>query len=415
MIDNILTNNLFDISLKKGIIESNISDHFPIFVAFNTSKTKNLPRKVIFKKRIINKAKIAVFKEHLPLVNWRCINYHENVNDTYETFLKTFSDIYDSYFPIEELSVKQKDLQTPWMSRALKQISKQKQKLYIRYIKLKTNDAEKSYKDYKSLFEKFKKKAKNNYYISLLSQHQGNSKRTWQIMKEITGKVKTNGNSLPKMLKTENGDLYNKKEIASEFNNFFTAVGPKLASKILSGSLSFESFLTPIDQHIVHSDLSFEEFETAFRSLKRNKANGVDNINNNIVLDVYDEIKNVLYFIFKSSLQQGIFQNQLKTARVTSVFKAGDQTNVSNYRPISVLPVFSKVLERIMYNKVHNYLLSNNLLFDKQFGFQINNSTEHAILQLVRDITNSFNNREYTLGVFMICKKLLILLIMIFY
>ena len=80
----------------------------------------------------------------------------------------------------------------------------------------------------------------------------------------------------------------------------------------------------------------------------------------------------------------------LKIAKVTPLYKSGDAENVTNYRPISVLSVFSRILERMMYNRIYKLLKSNNLLFNKQFGFQLNNSTEHAILQLVNDISSSF-------------------------
>ena len=91
-------------------------------------------------------------------------------------------------------------------------------------------------------------------------------------------------------------------------------------------------------------DLKTEEFETAFKSLKRNKAAGIDTINSNIVLDTYDEIKDILFLIFKNSVQPGTFPNTLKIAKVTPLFKLGDAEDVTNYRPISVLPVFSKFL-----------------------------------------------------------------------
>ena len=70
-----------------------------------------------------------------------------------------------------------------------------------------------------------------------------------------------------------------------------------------------------------NSDLTMDEFETAFKSLKKNKAAGIDNIDSNIVLDVYDEIKDILFLVFRASLQQGIFPNTLKIAKVTPLFK----------------------------------------------------------------------------------------------
>ena len=147
-------------------------------------------------------------------------------------------------------------------------------------------------------------------------------------------------------------------------------------------------------------ELYFEESEEAFKSLKWNKAVGFDNFSSNIIIDAYDSLKNILFHVFKLSIQQGIFPDGLKIAKVTPIFKSGAKDNVSNYRPISILPVFSKVLERIMYNRVYNHLDCKGLLCEKEFSFRRNNSTEHAILQLTRDITDSFKKGKYILGVF---------------
>ena len=116
---------------------------------------------------------------------------------------------------------------------------------------------------------------------------------------------------------------------------------------------------------ISDSDLTTEEFETAFKSLKCNKVAGINTINSNMVLDTYDKIKDILFLIFKISFQPGTFPNMLKLANVTHLFKSGDAENVTSYRLISFLPVFSKILERIMYNRIYKHIENNNLLFDK--------------------------------------------------
>ena len=89
-------------------------------------------------------------------------------------------------------------------------------------------------------------------------------------------------------------------------------------------------------------ELKFDEFEEAFKSLKRNKAAGFDDLSSNIIIDAYDSLKNILFHVFKVSIQQGIFPDSLKIAKVTLIFKSGDKDNVSNYRSISILPVFQK-------------------------------------------------------------------------
>ena len=207
------------------------------------------------------------------------------------------------------------------------------------------------------------------------------------------------------MLKLETGNTYNPKKIADEFNSFFTNIGTNLANKIPNVQKSFKDYLSTNEVFIADSELLFEEFENAFKSLQRNKACGIDNINSNIIIDVYDEIKQPLFQVFKTSIDNGIFPDSLKIAKVSPIFKSGDSSLLGNYRPISVLPVFSKILERILYNRLNSFFSENNLFFSKQFGFQKNTSTEHAILQLTNEITKAFAKKELTLGVFIDLSK----------
>ena len=151
--------------------------------------------------------------------------------------------------------------------------------------------------------------------------------------------------------------------------------------------------------------LTFSELETAYFSVNKNKAPGYDDISSNVILNCYNEIKYLLFHIFNKSITTGIFPEALKIAQITPIFKTGDESILTNYRPISVLPVFSKILERIMYNRIYNYLTKHQLLYNKQFGFQSNNSTDHAILHLVDDISNAFDRGEFTLGVFIDLSK----------
>ena len=112
-----------------------------------------------------------------------------------------------------------------------------------------------------------------------------------------------------------------------------------------------------------------------------------------------------LKYLFGKSIEKGVFPNVLKIARVTPRFKDGDPSDISNYRPISVLLYFSKILERIMYNRFDKYLTTEKLLYLKQFDFQTGLSTEHAIVKLVDQIYQSFEKHHYTLGVFIDLSK----------
>ena len=112
--------------------------------------------------------------------------------------------------------------------------------------------------------------------------------------------------------------------------------------------------------------------------------------------ELYDSLK----FTFDLSLEKIIFPDDLKIAGFNHVFKGSDRSKLGNYRPISVLPCFSNIPERIMYNGFHKCVLENKILYPKQFGFQVGHSTDHAIIQLDDQIFEAFENNLFTLGVF---------------
>ena len=127
------------------------------------------------------------------------------------------------------------------------------------------------------------------------------------------------------------------------------------------------------------------ELENAFASLKVNKSSGYDYISADVVKRLSDQIFVILKQIFKISFAKGVLPDKGKIGRVTPIFKKGNNILVTNYRPISVLPCFSKLLEHIMYNRLYKFLAENNILYQKQLGFQNTHSTDNAIiLQLIK-------------------------------
>ena len=121
---------------------------------------------------------------------------------------------------------------------------------------------------------------------------------------------------------------------------------------------------------------------------------------------MYDEVKKALFQISKNSLENGIVPENTKIAKISPTFKSGKKELLTNYRPISVLPCFSKILGRIMYNRLYEYLNQNNILYgNKQFGFRGGHSIDHPLIDLVDNIYNSFNENKYTLGVFIDLSK----------
>ena len=128
-------------------------------------------------------------------------------------------------------------------------------------------------------------------------------------------------------------------------------------------------------------------------------------ISSSVVNEISDIFFTTLKYIFNLSLQQRIFPENLKIAKVSPIYKKDEEFLLTNYRAVSVLPCFSKLLERIIYNRLFQYLSENSILYEKQFGFQTFHSTEHAILLLVNQLYQSFDESKFTLGIFIDLSK----------
>ena len=264
---------------------------------------------------------------------------------------------------------------------------------------------QKKYQHYKKLLGSIKKRSKKLYSSKLILKYKNIIKKTWQIIKEAIGKEKYKQQNLPKKILVDKKSITETESIAESFNKYFTQIGPKLAKDIGTSTKSFNEYIKKHDTTQPERVISVNELKDAFFSLKINKSTGYDDISFNVVKKCFGVLHKPLLHIFNLSLQTGIFPDKLKIARVTPLFKGGENYELGNYRPISVLPCFSKILEKIMYNRLYKYLTDNSILYKKQFGFQEGHSTEHAIVQLVDQIRNSFESKQYTLGVFVDLSK----------
>ena len=224
-----------------------------------------------------------------------------------------------------------------------------------------------STKHIKTYLRKLRKTPRNSIYQDKLSKFQTDIKKTWTIMKEIAGKIKVKENSFSRNLTI--GD------------NFFVNISPKLASVIPNSTKTFQTFLPETNTVLNGTELTEKEFLDALQCSKNDKSPGFDKLHVNVIKFVYNEIKAPLMHVFRNYIDNGSFPEKIIIAKVTPIFKAAKRELVSNYRPISVLPCFFKILERIMHNRLYSYFDQNKILYGKQFGFRACHSTDHALVQ----------------------------------
>ena len=183
---------------------------------------------------------------------------------------------------------------------------------------------------------------------------------------------------------------------------FFTKIGPSLASKIPPPD-------TTVLEHILSSDsppdslfftpCTSEEVLKTTSSLKASTSSDVDGISSNLLKLVIPEIIDVIIHIFNCSLSTGIVPSKLKIGKVNPVLKSGDKHKFINYRPSSILPSISKLLENVVYNRIYDFVTNHKIFSPNQFGFRKKQSTYMAINNLYDIITNAIDRNLHTVGI----------------
>ena len=143
------------------------------------------------------------------------------------------------------------------------------------------------------------------------------------------------------------------------------------------------------------------------RTIKPKSTEGHDGISNKIMKLSIEEISVPLSHVFNLSMSSGVVPRQMKIAKVTPIHKNGNHQILANYRPISILPALSKLLEKVVYSRLYRFLENNDLLFNDQYGFRKKHSTMHPILKLLKHTTDSNDTRtkDITVATFLDLSK----------
>ena len=113
----------------------------------------------------------------------------------------------------------------------------------------------------------------------------------------------------------------------------------------------------------------------------------------------------MMMMMINTSIESGHVPDTMKLAKLIPIYKSKGKQMFNNYRPISLLPIFSKIIENVIYQRLFNFLNTNNALFSSQYGFRKNHSTINAVTELVSHVINAMNRKENTISVFLDLSK----------
>ena len=198
--------------------------------------------------------------------------------------------------------------------------------------------------------------------------------------------------------------------ISNGLNDFFSTIGDNLVSDLFKNnkidSTDFQSYChTRIDKSIYIEPADKSELLKLVNKLRKSKSPGPDNVGPGLVKEVIEAIVDPLLHIYNLSLTKGIVPDKLKTAKVVPIHKKGDRSQACNYRPISLLSVFDKLLERLMYDRLYSFLTKHTVLYKYQFGFRKKYSTALALIEVMDNIYSKLDEQHYVLGIYLDLQK----------
>lgn len=383
LIDNIFT-NVPETIIDSGSISSGIADHQAVFCFSNLiDNCHRLGRRIRPISRF-NYDKIEQLKTNLAIKLDGFFEF-DDPDAAADLLMSTISS------EVDKLSVSSPTRRSspiqPWITPALLGSISTRNRLLKVFLKNRSPENQNKYRKYRNVLRLALRNAKKMYYRSQFQKNASKPKQLWADLMEAIQNNKKSVN-LPDTFTIGGTEIDDPQDIANQFNNFYSQVAPRLDSTLGPCDVDPMSYMegiriaetmtfNPVTQNYVHIIIN---------SLKDTCA-GPDRIGTKLLKAISPTILGHITYLINLCLRNNTFPKSFKTAFITPIFKSGSRKEFANYRPISVLPIFSKILETVMQKQLMSFISVNNILYDNQFGFRPKHSTYMPISLLHNFIT----------------------------
>ena len=400
LIDIIASNNCKNIRFAK-FFPSGFSDHDFVGCVRKTNHTKFKPKEI--RCRDYNKYNPHHLNLDLLNANWFEVYSTNDVNIAWKTFHKIASTIFNTHAPIINKRVKSKP--APWLTSQIKALMNDRDRLYRKYQKSHLVCDRRAYQDKRNKVNITLHKARNNYNKELLKERSDDPEKFWKTLKRIYA---TSGEENPPCQSFDsNGEkCTGMKQIAHGFRSFFSTT----VNHIKSQAMPLINFAFRISSDIVTKtyktfhlkETTSVEICSIIKKLKQKTSTGCDNLR---VSFFKDAIKEPLTYIINLSIKSGVIPADWKSARIIPDFKSGSRSQFQNYRPISILPIVTKIAEKVIHKQLMTFLEEKNLIYKYQFGFRGGMSTEQAVTLFLDEIRSNVDKGRLVGACFIDLKK----------
>ena len=391
-IDSICTDQQFTF-METGVLSSldSHSKHNIIYGILNLS----IPRPPPYKRKIwdYKNSRTDQIRDELLKLNWQDLFFNLNVSEKSLLFTDIFLDIMAKHISNKIITCNEKD--SPWITPEIKTAITRNSRVYRKWVLRGRNPPDQDkVREVRNSTNKLIKEAKLAYYANLgnkFSDPEIGQKQFWTAYKKIANK-KRNTN-IPPII--EDGTyISNCKLKADIFNKYFAH-----QCTINDNGSVLPNFISKTDTSLYHVSVTKNRIINIIKNLNSNKAHGYDGISVTMLKLCASEVAIPLQIIFQDCINSGRFPDCWKYANVQPIHKKANRQIKSNYRPISLLPICSKILEKIIFDQVYAFLNINNLS-KNQSGFCPGDSTIYQLISITSTIYEAFENYDETRAVF---------------
>ena len=412
IIDNIFSDNC-NSPYTSGNLVITLSDHHAQFLILgnqHNSIENNKEEQLYRDFQEIEKRKDTI-SEQLENIYWEAELRLErnNVNLSSELLIIKVNKLINFWAPLQKVSNKRKKaLNKPWMTKAILKLIAIKNRLHKKMCRskdpLNKKELEAKVKNYKKVLLKLTRSSKANHFNNFFRENKLNLFKTWEAIREIINISKKRTTDITS-LQIGNKTVKNSYEIASEFNKHFTSIGKQIEEKLKNQNKYSEYLKNPNANSFFISPTNSDEVLSVIKELKNNKSTGPSSIHSKLLKLFQTALSKPISLIANLSFSSGTFPDNLKIANVIPIFKKDDPTICNNYRPISLLPNISKIIEKLIHTRLTVFFKKSNILYERQFGFRPNHSTTHALLEITEKIKQACDSGKYACGVFLDLQK----------
>ena len=394
-IDHIFTNSTLIVEGKT--LDLNISDHLAVYV--RRKKPRVHAKKINFTGRSYRNFVKEDYQQLLLDEDWEGFYSCINPNRCWEIMEEVIRNNLNNMCPQRKYRVK--EILNPWVTNEILEEIRDKDSL------MRTAKASGREEDWilakreRNRVRKLVKDAKANFVKDQQRELKGEPKKFWKLISSIVPNKKGQTSKI-NLVDKETKVEFKENEAANCINSFFSNIGAQL-SKNNNAPWKFYGQSVEVECPRLRTD--FEEVLSLCKKINIVKSSGIDDVASKIFKCAFMVLIPQLVYLFNLSFETNLFPNKWKQATVVPLFKSGDRSEVSNYRPISLLPLPGKILEKIAHRNIVTFLEENNIISDQQNGFRKGFSTVTAVADLTDSLFSAINKSEITLSVFVDLRK----------